>query len=622
MKKFIQNFYMAILFLLLYAPIFVLMLFSFNDSKSRVAWHGFTLDWYVQMFQDERILHSLYVTLLVAVISAIFATILGTAAAIGIQKMGRRGRGVYLTLNSIPMSSSDTIMGVSFMLLFSFFAFEKGYLTLILAHVTFCIPYVVLNVMPKLRQLDKNAYEAALDLGATPRQAFWKVIIPEIMPGIVTGAIMAFTISIDDFVVSYFTAGNTSQPLSVVIYSMVRRRISPKINAVSTLLFVFILILLIIINVRQSRALDRRRRGSGAVYKKRSSPVGKCVLAGALCVLLIGGPLAGLLRSSATADSQVVNVYNWGEYMDESLLEQFEAETGYKVVYTTFDSNESMYARMKTESYDVVIPSDYMVARLIEEDMLQPINYENIPNFSLIDEQYTRQAFDPAQQYSVPYTWGVVGVIYNQKHIDPADIGSWDLLWNPKYAGEVAMFDNPRDAIGITLKYLGHSLNTEDPDALRQAAALLTEGKQTTFQGLFMDQILEKLPNEELYAAPYYNGDAVTMMEENPDLAFYVPEEGTNLFVDAMCIPKSAKNVEGAEAFIDFMCSTEAAAANADYIGYSSPQREVYEMQPEEIRNDPVHYPNAEIIANSETYLNLSEETNKLYTALWAELLK
>lgn len=621
MKKFFQNFYLAIIFILLYAPIFVLMLFSFNDSKSRVSWHGFTLDWYVQMVQDSRILHSLYVTILVAVISAFFATVLGTAAAIGIQNLRRRTRSIYLTVNNIPMSSSDTIMGVSFMLLFGFLAFEKGYLTLILAHVTFCIPYVVLNVMPKLRQLDKNAYEAALDLGATPRQAFWKVIIPEIMPGIVTGAIMAFTISIDDFVVSYFTAGNTSQPLSVVIYSMVRRRISPKINAVSTILFIFVLILLIVINVRQSRARDRRKQ-SAAAYKKQHNLVGRIVLAGFLCLALVGGPLIGLLGVGGTAENQVVNVYNWGEYMDETLIAEFEAQTGYQVIYTTYDSNESMYARLKTESYDVVIPSDYMIARLIEEDMLQPLDYENIPNFSLIDPAYTHLAFDPQQQYSVPYTWGVVGIIYNQKYIDPADIGSWDLLWNPKYAGQVAMFDNPRDAFGIALKMLGYSQNTQDVDQLQQAANQIEQGKQSTFQGLFMDQILEKLPNEELYAAPYYNGDAVTMMEENPDLDFYVPEEGTNLFVDAMCIPKNAKNVEGAQAFINFMCSTQAAAANAEYIGYSSPQRQVYEMQPEEIRNSPIHYPSAEMLQNAETFLNLSEQTNQLYTKLWAELLK
>ena len=244
MKKFFRNFYLLLIFLFLYAPIAVLMLYSFNDSKSRRIWHGFTTKWYVELLGDADILHSLYVTLLVA--------------AIGIHNMRRRTRTAYLTVNNIPMSSSDTIMGVTFMLLFAAIGLDKGYLTLILAHVTFCTPYVILNVMPKLRQLDKNAYEAALDLGATPRQALHRVILPEIMPGIVTGGIMAFTMSVDDFVVSYFTAGTTSQPLSVVIYSMTRHRMTPKINAVSTLLFLFVLVLLIVINVRQSR--DEKRR--------------------------------------------------------------------------------------------------------------------------------------------------------------------------------------------------------------------------------------------------------------------------------------------------------------------------------------------------------------------------
>lgn len=261
MKKFFQQFYLAVIFLFLYAPIFTLMLFSFNDSKSRVLWNGFTLNWYTELFQDATIMHSLYVTMIVAFASAAIATVIGTAAAIGIHAMSKRGRKIYMGVNNIPMSTSDTIMGVTFMLLFSMLALEKGYLTLILAHVTFCIPYVILNVMPKLRQLDKNAYEAALDLGATPWQALHKVILPEIMPGVVTGAIMAFTISVDDFVVSYFTAGTTSQPLSVVIYSMTRRRISPKVNALSTLLFLFVLVLLIVINARQARDEKRRKKG-------------------------------------------------------------------------------------------------------------------------------------------------------------------------------------------------------------------------------------------------------------------------------------------------------------------------------------------------------------------------
>lgn len=335
--------------------------------------------------------------------------------------------------------------------------------------------------------------------------------------------------------------------------------------------------------------------------------------------------LSALLALSLTAcgggSGEVVNVYNWGEYIDTDLLSQFEEETGIRVVYNTFETNEGLYSRLQSESYDVVIPSDYMIARMIDEGMLQKLNYDNIPNASLIDSRYTGLEYDPAQEYSVPYTWGAVGIIYNSREVDEADTGSWDILWNPKYAGQTAMFDNSRDALGVALKLLGYSQNTTDKAELRAAADKIIEGKEN-FQGFWMDQILEKLPNEEILIAPYYNGDAVTMMEDNPDLAFYIPEEGTNVFVDAMCIPANAKNVANAEKFINFMCSTEAAAANADYIGYSSPQREVYEQLDDSIKNDPVHYPTEETVANGDTFLNLPEEINEYYNELWTEILR
>ncbi len=335
--------------------------------------------------------------------------------------------------------------------------------------------------------------------------------------------------------------------------------------------------------------------------------------------------LSALLMTSLTAcggsSDEVVNVYNWGEYIDTDLLQQFEKETGIRVVYNTFETNEGLYSRLQSESYDVVIPSDYMIARMIDEGMLQKLNLDNIPNYSLIDSKYTHLEYDPEQAYSVPYTWGAVGIIYNTKKVDEADTGSWDLLWNPKYAGQTAMFDNSRDALGLTLKLLGYSQNTTDKDELRAAADKIIAGKDN-FQGFWMDQILEKLPNEEILIAPYYNGDAVTMMEDNPDLSFYIPKEGTNVFVDAMCIPANAKNIENAEKFINFMCTTEAAAANAEYIGYSSPQREVYEQLDEEIKNDPIHYPGEDTIANGEVFRNLPEEINEYYSALWTEILR
>ena len=610
LKQFFQDFYLALILLFLYIPIVTMIVLSFNNTKSRTVWGGFTPRWYTQMFQDSAIMNALNNTLLIAFASALIATVIGTIAAIGIHNMGRRAKAAYLTVNNIPMSSSDTIMGVTFMLLFAAIGLDKGYLTLILAHVTFCTPYVVLNVMPKLRQLDKNAYEAALDLGATPHQALHKVILPEIMPGIVTGAIMAFTMSIDDFVVSYFTAGTTSQPLSVVIYSMTRHRMTPKINAISTILFLIVLALLIVINMRQSR--DEKRRE--AARRKGAS-----LLSG--CVSSRGESDSADSSSDGTQQTSggVVNVYNWGEYIDTDLIDRFEEETGIKVIYNTFDSNENLYSRIQTTSYDVIIPSDYAISRFIDEDMLQPLNYDHIPNMKLIDEKYTHLDFDPEQKYSVPYTWGVVGIVYNTRYVDEADIGSWDLLWNPKYTNRTAMFNNSRDALGIALMYLGYSLNTTDKDELREAADLIIAGKPV-YQGIWMDQILEKLPSEEIVAAPYYNGDAVTMIDENPDLAFYVPKEGTNLFVDAMCIPKNAKNVSGAEKFINFMCSTEAAMANWEYVGYSSPQTEVYNELDEEITSDPLYFPDITQYP-TEAYTNLPTEINQYYNDLWVDIL-
>ena len=258
-KLLLRRIFIGIVLFFLYAPIFVLIVFSFNASKSRSVWEGFTLEWYVELFKDTTILNSLYITLIVAVIAAIIATVIGTAAAIGIGNYSKIPRRFILGVNQIPILNPDIVTGVSLMLLFVFLNIDLGVITLILAHITFNIPYVILSVMPKLRQLNPNLYDAALDLGANPFQAFFKVIMPEIMPGVVTGMLLAFTLSIDDFVVSYFTSGSTAQTLAITIYSMTRKRVSPKINAVSTLLFLGVLILLIIVNIRQANA-DKKKK--------------------------------------------------------------------------------------------------------------------------------------------------------------------------------------------------------------------------------------------------------------------------------------------------------------------------------------------------------------------------
>ena len=345
----------------------------------------------------------------------------------------------------------------------------------------------------------------------------------------------------------------------------------------------------------------------------------------ALVLSLTAGLLTGCVysRDSLGGDtsSNVVNVYNWGEYIDESVLKDFEAATGIKVNYQMYDSNETMYSKIAGggANYDVVIPSDYMVARLIEEDLLAPLNFDNIPNFADIDPALKNPAYDPESLYSVPYMWGLMGVIYNTKAVDEEDLGSWDLLWNEKYAGDILMIDNSRDAIGIALKRLGCSYNTTDEAQVRQAVDLLVE-QWPIVQAYVMDDIFQKLEGANAYVGTYYYGDYLTMYENNPDLGFYIPEEGTNIYVDAMCILKDAPNKENAEAFINYMCSTQAGLKNCEAIWYSSPLLSVREELDPEIADDPYAYPDADIMAKCESYAGLPQNILDLYDSEWIRL--
>ncbi len=334
--------------------------------------------------------------------------------------------------------------------------------------------------------------------------------------------------------------------------------------------------------------------------------------------------LVSLLPTTALAAQNEITVYNWGQYIsdgtDDSMdvIKEFEAETGIKVNYLTFDSNESMYTKLKTggTSYDVIIPSDYMIAKLISEDMLEPIDFANTPNYQYIDEAFRNQAYDPENKYSVPYTWGTVGLIYNTQYVSDEDAKSWSCLWNSKYAGKLLMFDNPRDAFAIAESMLGYSYNTEDAQELKNAADLLATQKPV-LQAYVMDQIFDKLERGEAWAAPYYAGDYLTMVEENPYLAFSFPEEGFNIFIDAMCIPKGCQNKEGAEAFINFLCRPDVSAANLDYIGYSTPETAAKEYMDEEVIESPVSYPDDETLARSESFAELGIEATQTMNDLW-----
>ena len=342
-----------------------------------------------------------------------------------------------------------------------------------------------------------------------------------------------------------------------------------------------------------------------------------------VCLLLVC-VLAFSLMPAACASDNEITVYNWGQYISDGtdgsldVIAEFEKETGIKVNYLTFDSNESMYTKLKTggAAYDIIIPSDYMIGMLIEENMLEPLNFDNIPNYQYIDEAFRNQAYDPNNMYSVPYTWGTVGLIYNTQYVSAEDAASWNCLWNKDYAGKVLMFDNPRDAFAIAESILGFSYNTTDSAELQQAAELLKQQKDVV-QSYVMDQIFDKMQRGEAWAAPYYAGDFLTMVEENPDLAFSYPQDGFNIFIDAMCIPKGCQNKEGAEAFINFLCRPDICAANLDYLGYSTPESAAKELMDPEVTSSPVAYPDEKTLSASESFSSLPIEATQTMNDLW-----
>ena len=337
-------------------------------------------------------------------------------------------------------------------------------------------------------------------------------------------------------------------------------------------------------------------------------------------LLLVLVLAAGLLSGCGSKDERVVYVYNWGEYMDESLNDEFTAKTGIKVVYDYFDTNEALYALLKGGSaeYDVIFPSDYMIERMINEDMLAKIDYEKLPNYANIDDKFKDLPYDPQGQYSVPYLWGILGIIYNTTMVDePVD--SWDILWDEKYSGDILMIGNQRDAIAVALKRLGFSMNTTDETELLGAENELKKQKEL-LQAYVMDQSYNKMEGNSAALCLYYSGDALAMMENNPDLSFAVPEEGSNYYMDSMCIPKNAKNMDEAHEYINFMLEAESGLRNSEEVYGSTPNKETFKLLDPDSQASEFMYPSDEVLAKSEMYSALPEDTYKLYDEIWKNL--
>ncbi len=569
--------------LFFYLPILYIIIFSFNDSRSLTKFSGFSLRWYEKMFADSTMMEAVLYTVVIALIATVVSTVVGTITAIGLSKSRKVVQKMVERINDLPVMNPDIVTAISLLMFFSVLSVKKGFGTLLLAHIMFCIPYVMLSVTPKLRSLDPNLIDAAMDLGATPFQALTKVIVPQIKPGIVSGALIAFTMSFDDFVISYFTTGNGVSNISILVYTM-SKRVNPSINALSTIVILLITLALGVVNIVP---IVREKREKDGKASRGMSRRAVAAVAAVLVLAVLGGTVgAGIAqnRKSAAAiekyGSNVLKLYLPGEYLGENVISDFEKQYGVRVIVENFDSNEMMYTKlMAGDRYDVIIPSDYMIERLMNEDFLQPLDKSMIPNMENMSDAVLGMSYDPDNTYSIPYFWGSVGLVYNHENVDPAVIESegWEVLRNTDYAGHIYIYDSERDSFMMAFKALGYSMNTEDPNEINDAYEWLLQMNNTMSPVYVTDEVIDGMMNGYKDIAVVYSGDAAVVLDENEDMSFYMPSQGTNIWCDAMVIPQNAENPKLAHEFINYMLTYEAAFDNTETVGYTSPNAEVFE---------------------------------------------
>lgn len=610
--------YLALICLFLYMPILTLVVLSFNATKTRGRFAGFSLRWYRSLFQDQSILHALFTTLLIALISALAATVFGTIVAFAMNHMKKWKKTTLMSLTNIPMLNADIVTGISLMLLFIAVNYTMGFSSVLIAHITFNLPFVVLSVAPRLGSMNTSAFEAAQDLGASKTYAFWKVIFPDIMPNILTGFLLSFTMSVDDFVITHFTKGVGIDTLSTMIYTEQKKGIRPEIYSLSTLMFVTIFVLLILYTLHKSHAEKIKSRASSRM-ETASRWISLSLVPVVFLVVLFG------YYSTKTTSTGSLKVYNWGEYMDPQVLELFEKETGISVTYDEYETNESMYPIIAkgAADYDLICPSDYMIQKMSDEGLLEPINWSRIPNAKNIDDQYFEFArgYDENNTYSMPYLWGTVGILYNKKMVK-GPIDSWGVLWDTRYQDDILMQKSVRDAFGVALKYLGYSLNTTDEAQLDEAKQKLLEQKHSgVVQAYVVDEVRDKMIAGEAAMGVIYSGEALTCMEENEDLAYVIPKEGSNLWMDNFAIVKGAKNKENAEKFLNFLCRPEIMKMNFEYITYSVPSSKARELLPDEYKNSTIAFPALDSLKNCEVLKYVGKDGDSLYNQKWKEIM-
>ncbi|AVQ40671.1 spermidine/putrescine ABC transporter permease [Clostridium botulinum] len=604
-KGLLSKIYATLVYIFLYLPIFVLVVFSFNKSKLNATFTGFTLDWYKNLINNTQILEALKNSLIIDFISTFFAVIIGTLAAIGMYRYKFKGKGAMEGLLYIPVVIPEIVMGISMLAFFSSLNLPAGLITLILAHITFCISYVIIVVRARLDGFDAALEEAAQDLGATPWQTLTKVTLPVIAPGIISGALLAFTLSLDDVIISFFAAGPDSNTLPLKIFSMVKFGVTPEINALSTVMMVFTLSMVVIAEGIRRNMLKNKR------VKKALSFI--------VILLMVTGMGFTIFGNTSKTEKQVLNIFNWSEFLPQSVIEQFEKEYNVKVNYSTFSSNEEMLAKLMGGNvpYDLVVTSDYAIEIMTKQKLIQPIDKNNVPNLANIDKNVLDLAFDPKNTYSLPYMWGGNNIVIDKTKITKK-ITSFDDLWDSQFKNSMVILDDPRVMIGLALQKNGYSINTKNPKELQKAKEDLIK-LMPNVKAFDSESPKTLLINGEASIGYVWGTEAYLAKLENPNLEVVLTKEGVIPQYDNFVIPKKAKNKKLAEEFINFIYKPEVSAQVSEEFPYANPNKAAYPLMDKDKLNDIAVYPPREAVEGNELIQDVGE-TTKLYDDIWTEI--
>jgi spermidine/putrescine transport system permease protein len=590
----------ALVYVFLYAPIVVLVILSFNSSRFSTIWQGFTWRWYALAWNDADLIASLRVSLIVALLTTIISTLIGTATALAIVRYRVRLKWAAEALLVLPVIIPEIIIGFAAAGFFGMLGWAFGLSTIVAAHVAFSISFAVFIVRARLAGFDRALEEAAMDLGANRWQTFYTVTLPLIFPAVLSAALLVFTISLDDYVITSFVAGPGAATLPLKIYSMVKTGVTPEINAISTVLLVATILMVFV----------SERFASGRVSKWSAGPAAAAL--GLLLAFAVGG-------QGERAKGGELNIFIWSNYLPETVIAEFERRFEAKLNVELYDSNEALLAKLQSggATYHVIVPSDYMVAVLKEQGLLEELERERITGFSNLDPQFVGLSYDNENRYAIPYMWGTTGIAYRKDRVE-GEVESWSVLFDPRYRDRISMLDDVRETIGAALKYMGRSLNTRDEREIAQAASLLIEQKPLVkaYDSGGFDQLLL---SGDVWVAQAYSGQIARAMSEDDQIGYAIPKEGCTYFVDNLCIPRGARSRDLAHQFISFVLEAKTAAEIANGTGYSTTNLQARPLIRRDLLTNPAAYPSRESLERCEL-IEDAGATISVYDRWWTEI--